>query len=210
MAFWDNLTQKASQTTAKAVQKAKDLSEVAKLNSLITSEEGKINNTYSQIGKLYMSLHLQDYEDEFSGMINSIIESEQKIRDYQQQIQDIKGVQKCPNCGAEAVSYTHLIDSGVLQVGPDGVREGIGSHLTDNACVDAHFLAVDGGIHRVASRMGHNRIQGDGVPVKQFPHHGFEQHVAASQSNCNNIQCHKYHPFLIFRRLYNVKATMCT
>ena len=78
MAFWDNLTQKASQTTAKAVQKAKDLSEVAKLNSLITSEEGKINNTYSQIGKLYMSLHLQDYEDEFSGMINSIIESERK------------------------------------------------------------------------------------------------------------------------------------
>ena len=104
MAFWDNLTQKASQTTAKAVQKAKDLSEVAKLNSLITSEEGKINNTYSQIGKLYMSLHLQDYEDEFSGMVNSIIESEQKIRDYQQQIQDIKGVQKCPNCGAEVAS----------------------------------------------------------------------------------------------------------
>ena len=26
-----------------------------------------------------MSLHLQDYEDEFSGMINSIIESEQKF-----------------------------------------------------------------------------------------------------------------------------------
>ena len=104
MAFWDNLTQKASQTTAKAVQKAKDLSEVAKLNSLITSEEGKINNTYSQIGKLYMSLHLQDYEDEFSGMINSIIESEQKIRDYQQQIQDAQnsGTQiEEPNAEAE-------------------------------------------------------------------------------------------------------------
>ena len=30
VAFWDNLGQKASETTAKAVQKAKDLSDVAK------------------------------------------------------------------------------------------------------------------------------------------------------------------------------------
>ena len=33
MAFWDNLSQKASETTAKAVQKAKEMSDIAKLNS---------------------------------------------------------------------------------------------------------------------------------------------------------------------------------
>ena len=41
MAFWDNLSQKASETTAKAMQKAKEMSDVAKLNAMISEEEAK-------------------------------------------------------------------------------------------------------------------------------------------------------------------------
>lgn len=101
MAFWDNLSQKASATTAKAVQKAKEMSDLARLNSMISEEENKINNTYYQVGKLYVSMHLHDHEEEFSGMIASLVESEDKIKNYRQQIQDIKGVVRCAQCGAE-------------------------------------------------------------------------------------------------------------
>lgn len=101
MAFWDNFSQKASETTAKAMQKAKEMSDIAKLNSMISEEETKINNTYYQIGKLYVAMHHQDYEEEFVGMITAIREADEKIRSYKQQVQDIKGVACCTQCGEE-------------------------------------------------------------------------------------------------------------
>lgn len=104
MAFWDNLSQKASETTAKAVQRAKEMSDIAKLNSMISEEEAKINNTYYQVGKLYVTMHPHDHEDEFAGMISSLVEAEEKIKRYRQQIQDIKGVVRCSQCGAEVQS----------------------------------------------------------------------------------------------------------
>lgn len=104
MAFWDSLSQKASETTAKAMQKAKEISDIAKLNSMISEEEAKINNTYYQVGKLYATMHPHDHEEEFAGMIASLAEAEGKIKSYRQQIQDIKGVIHCPQCGAEVQS----------------------------------------------------------------------------------------------------------
>lgn len=101
MALWDNLSKKASETTAKAVQQAKILSETARLNGLISDEEKKINSNYYQIGKLYASIHANDYEDPFAGMIVAVADSEQKIGVYRAQIQDIKGVIRCEKCGAE-------------------------------------------------------------------------------------------------------------
>lgn len=101
MAFFDNLGKKASETTAKAMQKAQDLSEISRVNSLISEEEKKMNATYYQIGKLYVSVHGADDEENFSGMVSAILEGEQKINEYRKQIQNIKGVQRCEKCGAE-------------------------------------------------------------------------------------------------------------
>lgn len=101
MALWDSISKKASETTAKAIQQAKILSETAKLNSMISDEESKISSNYFQIGKLYCAIHQQDPEDCFVAMLTAIAEAEQKIQEYRQQIQQIKGVLRCEKCGAE-------------------------------------------------------------------------------------------------------------
>lgn len=101
MAFFDNLGKKASEATAKAMQKAQEISETAKLNSLISDEEKRISNTYCEIGKLYVSLYSSGEDENFSGMIADIADAEEKISSYKKQIQDIKGVQYCSACGAE-------------------------------------------------------------------------------------------------------------
>lgn len=101
MALWDNISKKASETTAKAVQQAKILSETTRLNGLVSDEEKKITNNYYQIGKLYAAMHQNDYEEEFAGMIAAVAESEQKVKAYRVQIQNLKGVIRCENCGAE-------------------------------------------------------------------------------------------------------------
>lgn len=101
MAFFDNIGKKVSEAGQTTIQKAKELSDITKYNSLISEEEKNINNTYYQIGKLYVSMHSNEASEEFTGMIANIVDAESKIMEYRKQIQDIKGICRCENCGAE-------------------------------------------------------------------------------------------------------------
>ena len=102
MAFFDEVGKKISQAGQTAVQKTKDITDLARLNGNISEEEKKINNSYTQIGKLYYAMHQNDCEEDFKGFITAIRESENKIVEYRQQIQDIKGIVRCEKCGAES------------------------------------------------------------------------------------------------------------
>ncbi len=101
MALWNNLGKMASGATTKAVEQAKILAEVTKLNSQIADEEKKITDNYTQLGKLYIELHSTNCEKAFLGMVSTIQESERKIDALKSQIQDIKGIVRCSKCGAE-------------------------------------------------------------------------------------------------------------
>lgn len=101
MALFESITKKAADASSKALQKTREISEVARLNSMISEAEKVTTNTYLQIGKLYAAMHAQDCEPEFAGMIGTILDSDKKIQEYKRQIQDIKGVQRCEKCGAE-------------------------------------------------------------------------------------------------------------
>lgn len=111
MAFFDDLGKKISQAGQTAVQKTKEMTDVARINGLISDEEKRVNNNYYQIGRLYVSIHQSDYENEFEGMILAIRDSEAKIQEYKQQIQDIKGVVRCEKCGAEVASNVAFCSS---------------------------------------------------------------------------------------------------
>lgn len=97
----DKLSKTVTEVSQKTIAKAKELADTSRLNSMISEEEKVIANQYFQIGKLYVSVHKDDFEDDFAGMIGAIAEAEAKIKDFKMQIQDIKGVQRCEKCGAE-------------------------------------------------------------------------------------------------------------
>ena len=111
MALFDDFGKKLTNLGEKTLQKTKEMTDTARINSLISDEEKKINNAYLQIGKLYVSMHASDCENEFVGLITSIAECEQKIVDYRKQIQDIKGVKRCEKCGAEVQNILMVIGS---------------------------------------------------------------------------------------------------
>lgn len=101
MGFFDEVGKKVADVGQKTMQKTKEISDVARINSTISQAESKINNLYYQIGKLYVCMHAKDYEQEFEGMVNSIVGLERDVQEYKKQIQDVKGVQRCSQCGAE-------------------------------------------------------------------------------------------------------------
>ena len=111
MAFWENIGQKASETTAKAVQKAKDMSEIARLNSQITEEEGRINSAYMQIGKLYFEKYHEVCDPDFTSLIKTIADGGEKVKALKQQINAVKGVVICEKCGAEVQAGSLLCNS---------------------------------------------------------------------------------------------------
>jgi len=101
MSILDGIGKKISQTGQTAVQKTREVADVAKINSMISEEERNINNNYFSVGKLYVAIFGTNPTEEFLGMMAAISESEKKIREYRQQIQDIKGIQRCEQCGAD-------------------------------------------------------------------------------------------------------------
>ena len=101
MAFFDDLGKKISQASQSAVQKTKDITEIAKYNSAISDEEKKIAGLYSEIGKLYVSLYKDAPASEFAALVEGIKASEETIAKYKDQIKDIKGILTCTSCGAE-------------------------------------------------------------------------------------------------------------
>lgn len=104
MAFFDKISKSVTEAGQKTIAKTKELADLSRLNAMIAEEEKIITNQYYQIGKLYVSIHKNDFETDFSGMVAAINESEARIGDYKKQILNIKGVQRCGKCGAEVPS----------------------------------------------------------------------------------------------------------
>lgn len=104
MAFFDDLSKKISQATQTTVQKAQEMAEVAKLNSMVNDEEKRIESAYLQIGKTYCELYKDNYEEAFAADMESIVAANAKIVELKKQIQDVKGVVICAKCGAEVAT----------------------------------------------------------------------------------------------------------
>lgn len=99
MAFFDILGKTVTEAGQKTIAKTKELADTTRLNSMISDEE-KLNETrFCKIGKLYFELHKEDFEDSFAELMNSVIESNKRIKEFKKNIEDIKGTIKCPSCG---------------------------------------------------------------------------------------------------------------
>ena len=104
MAFFDKLGQTISHAGHTAVQKTKDITDVARINSMISEEEKNRKRLYYDIGEKYVSLHFGDFEAPFAELMQQLKATEEKIHTYQQQLQDIKGIIHCERCGAAVSS----------------------------------------------------------------------------------------------------------
>lgn len=117
---------KMSQTGQQTVQNTKDFTEVTRLNEQIDEIQKSIESDYLQIGKLYYEIHGNDAEDSFKNLINEIQMGFQNITQINEQIQWIRGIKICPNCGAEC-----LLDSLFCSMCGSKLSEPAGNTETD-------------------------------------------------------------------------------
>lgn len=100
MGFFDNVGQSISNKSAAAAQKVKDVTEMSRLNGVISTEEKNINEQYTLIGKKFYEANLAE-PGEYVNFFNNIKESLDKIEDARKQIAALKKTVTCPGCGNE-------------------------------------------------------------------------------------------------------------
>ncbi len=101
MAFINNMRDKLSQASQSAVQKAKDLSEIARLNGVISSTEKQIAELYGKIGYEVYRAYCDAPLPEVAEMIEKVTELHHEIEASKAQINAINAADTCPQCGAK-------------------------------------------------------------------------------------------------------------
>lgn len=101
MAIFDNLGKKITDKTQNVARGAKEFTDVARLNSLISDEQRKIAGLYDQLGKLYYQTAESDPDTALGRICLAIDASNQRIAKHNEEINQIKGLRRCSKCGAD-------------------------------------------------------------------------------------------------------------
>ena len=127
MAFFDQMSQKLSQTGRDAVQKTKYMAEVVRLNNTVSEEQRKIEVNYRDIGKIYYEKYSDNPDPALQNYVELIRQSEASIHGMKTMIQQLKGSVTCPVCGSELPSGSifcnncgNRISESAVQTEPEG------------------------------------------------------------------------------------------
>ena len=102
MGFLDKLTNTISSTGKGVEQKAKQVSGTVKLNSQIKELSECIQEYMRQVGELYYKKQEGISDDpDIQELFEKIRNSEAEIAEAEKQIDTLKGICRCKNCGAE-------------------------------------------------------------------------------------------------------------
>lgn len=101
MAFWDELKEKITTTSKKAVDKTKDLTEIAKIKLSISDLEKKIASSYEKIGRAYAEANADSADKLLPEEFAVIEEANAKIAECTDRLRELKGLLICTGCGKE-------------------------------------------------------------------------------------------------------------
>ena len=134
MSFFDNIGSKASAAGQAAAEKARNFAEVNRLSGVISDHEKRISRLYFEIGQSYYERHKDDPEAEALERIAAITDTNEKIAVCRNQIKTLKGVEKCPNCGADVQNGSQFCNNCGTRMPPASMKTAPKAGLTCPTC----------------------------------------------------------------------------
>ena len=134
MSFFDNIGSKASAAGQAAAEKARNYAEVNRLNGVISDHEKRISRLYFEIGQSYYMRHKDDPEAEELERIAEITDTNEKIAVCREQVKTLKGVEKCPNCGADVQNGSQFCNNCGTRIPPASMKTAPKTGLTCPTC----------------------------------------------------------------------------
>lgn len=101
MAFFDEIGKKISIVSQDAIEKTKNATNSAKINSAIADENRIIEDCFTKIGELFYNYYGCSDNSDIQHQINIVKHSQANIKNFQTQLLELKGVVICPSCSSE-------------------------------------------------------------------------------------------------------------
>lgn len=101
MDFFTDLGNKITNTGKSVADKAKDLTELTRLNAKVVSEENRLSKAYCEIGKLYYAQSQGELGEEYEEQAAAAKAALSEIASLKERIKALKGVRVCVQCGKE-------------------------------------------------------------------------------------------------------------
>lgn len=101
MAFMNNMRDRLTQTSQSTAQKARDFSELVKLNGTVSNAEKQISELYGKIGYEVYCAYCNVPLPEVAELIQQVTDLHQTIEACKAQIKAINTADTCPKCGAK-------------------------------------------------------------------------------------------------------------
>lgn len=101
MSTWDDIKDTIVTAGKDVSQKAKEVSEIAKLKLDIRSKEDFVEKQYIALGTSYYAAHKNDEDSADTEQFRMITEALSEIERMKKQVLVLKGAAECPKCGAK-------------------------------------------------------------------------------------------------------------
>ena len=101
MGFFDELTESLTTAGKDVTQKAKEMSEIARLKLDIKSKEDYVQKQYMAIGQAYFEKHKDEEGIGEAEQFFLIREALDEIERMKAEILKLRGAAECPKCGAK-------------------------------------------------------------------------------------------------------------
>ena len=101
MAFFEQLGKRITDAGQGVAQQTKNFADVTRLNSTISDKEKHIAHLYEALGRTYYEGHRDAPAPEYRKTVEEISGLFAEIAQHREEIKQIKGIVKCPSCGAD-------------------------------------------------------------------------------------------------------------
>lgn len=100
MDFFSKLGDSIVSATQEVGEKAKGITDVAKLQYEMRSKEDFLNKQYQEIGKIFYQENKDAAPEAYTSLFEEVVAAQKRIEEIKEQIAYTKGGKACPKCGA--------------------------------------------------------------------------------------------------------------
>lgn len=100
MDFFNKLGDTIVSATQGVSEKAKGMTDIAKLQYEMKTKEEFLNKKYQEIGKMFYQTNKEAFPDEYTELFDEVEATVGKIGELKDKIATLKGGKTCPKCGA--------------------------------------------------------------------------------------------------------------
>ncbi len=101
MALFEDLGKRLSMAGQSAMEKTKQMTEVAKIHSKIEEQKKERDKVYKEIGEIYAGKYSEGAPEDLKELLTKIDGFTEKIEEYNKEMDTVKGIKRCPKCNNE-------------------------------------------------------------------------------------------------------------